>query len=121
MKIEIELHEIESMKAEIYTLRKKNEELDKKLKSLNEKELKAQAVILANRMFKDVCCSVFEKLGFKISQEWLDHKIYFPELEHWLGEKWYNSPRLDITVGACITNKFRCAFLELGIKPKPKT
>ena len=71
---------------------------------------------MAMQMFNNVILKVFEKLGF--------HKdigisgISFRELEHYYGKNWWEHEDLDVTIGATITNEFKRAFLNMGIKIK---
>lgn len=118
MKIEIEFEEVERLKRSIEVLQREKGELETKLKSLNESELKKQATSLAMKIFHDVMNRVFEKLGFEGRMN--PNEINFSNLEHYLGKSWYTSERLHIELGATITDQFRCAFLSMGIKDQLK-
>lgn len=114
MKIEINLEDIESLKEQIKILQKDKHELELKLKSLDEEVLKQQALDLANKIFRDVLNRVFIELGFENTI--LDRDIDFNNLQHYLGQTWWNSERLEIKLGANITNQFKGAYLSMGIK-----
>lgn len=118
MKVEVELGEIENLKNQISILKKENQKLSQIIQNLDEKKLKEDAVYLAEKMFVDVINTVFSRLGFA-----KDESIYyndFNKLQERLGERWWSSERLDVTMGATITNQFREAFLRLGIKTENK-
>lgn len=114
MKIEVEFKEVESLRKDISTLHKEKRELEEKLNSLNETELKKKATDLARKMFGDVMHRVFTELGFE-DRTWLND-VDFGSLEHYLGSDWYNSDRLKIELGVTITNHFKGAFLRMGVK-----
>ncbi len=42
--------------------------------------------------------------------------IRFNKLEREIGERWWNSSKLEVEVGVQVTNLFRGAFLKLGVK-----
>ena len=118
MKVEVELGEIENLKNQISILEKENQKLSQIIQNLDEKKLKEYAVYLAEKMFVDVINTVFSRLGFA-----KDESIYyndFNKLQERLGERWWCSERLDVAIGATITNQFREAFLRLGIKTENK-
>ena len=114
MKIEIEFEAVESLKREISMLQKDKIELEEKLKSLDESELKKQANDLARKIFGDVMNRIFEELGFE-DKTWLND-VDFGNLQHYLGANWWNSERLNIELGVTIINQFKGAFLRMGIK-----
>lgn len=115
MKIEIELQEIESIKKGNDSLKKEIEKLKIELKSLDKEELRKQAVDLSRQMFENVVHRVFKELGFE-KPFTLSNDINFRQLEHWLGKDWWVHQDLEVEIGATITNKFKRAFLKLGIK-----
>ena len=41
--------------------------------------------------------------------------LQFSKLEHYLGKSWWNSEKLEITLGASISNKFKRAYIKMGI------
>lgn len=118
MKVEVELGEIENLKNQISILEKENQKLSQRIQNLDEKKLMKDAVHLAEKMFNDVIHEVFSRLGF--SKEQCPDYYGFCKLEDRLGERWWNSKRLKVTIGATITNEFREAFLKLGIKTENK-
>ena len=114
MKIEIELEDIELLKEQIKRLQKDKTELETKLNLLDEKALKQQAVDLARKLFGDVMNRVFSELGFE-DKTWLND-VDFGKLQHYLGASWWNSEKLEIELGANVSNQFREAYLRMGIK-----
>ena len=117
MKIEIEFEEVERLKYKINSLTKDNSELEERLKSVSEVELHNEAVQIAQKMFTLIIEKVYIELGFTYDQY---STKSFAEMEHWLGEKWWESTQLSVELGAYITKDFKGAFLALGIKPNIK-
>lgn len=117
MKIEIEFEEVESLKKSIEKQKAEIESLENELKSLDNKQLKQDSTDLAKQMFDNVLLKVFEKLGFDKRTSILDN-ISFRELEHYNGTNWWQHQDLKVTIGATITNEFKRAFLNMGIKTK---
>lgn len=117
MKIEIELSELESLRRETERYKKECEQLEEKLKSLSEYELKQDAVRLGEKMFSDYMTIVFNKLGF---DDW-DRSVVTikDDLQRHLGKSWFMNPdRVDFEIGATVTSKFKRAFIKLGIVPE---
>lgn len=117
MKIEIEYEEVEHLRNQVIELSKQKKALEEKIKSLNEEELKSQAITLANTMFLGAMQCVFEKLGFEDTNMDYYHAD-FGQLQHWLGKFWYQSDRICVELGANITTMFRGAYLKIGIIAK---
>jgi len=113
MKIEIEFEEVDRMKREIAELKARNLELHSQLSELDKDKLEEKAVILSMKMFENVMGRVFEELGFK-DRTCVDD-INFIKLKRNLGSNWWESLKLEVKIGASITNKFRVAFIGLGI------
>jgi len=117
MKIEIEFEEVEALKKELARKEKLIKELEEELSKLDTKSLKEHAITLSKVLFDNYMNCVFLKLGFE--DKWHNGAVIFNDnLEHWLGESWWSSKRLDIRIEASISNQFHRAFLKLGIKPK---
>lgn len=116
MKIEIELEYIESLKRQLDDAKMEANGLREKLNSLNEKELREEAVRLSFRLFEDYLHATFTHLGF--DQEGVSSVVVRENLEHWLGKSWYRSERVTFQLGATITTKMRKAFLQIGILMK---
>tara|TARA_R110000868_G_C10700898_1_gene749102 strand:+ start:129 stop:494 length:366 start_codon:yes stop_codon:yes gene_type:complete len=114
MKIEIELHEIEKLKAKIKSLYVDNCNLKDKLKSLDEDKLRKDALDLAAHIFSSSVNRVFLELGFKDSEVW--QPVNFAEFERILGVNWYSCERMQIDLGVEITSEMRRAFLRMGIQ-----
>lgn len=112
MKIEIELSEVEKLKEENKVKTQKIIELETKLKELSEDELKESAVKLSFTLFENYMSCVFKHLGFEPFGESV---IIKDNLRPWLGKSWWNSEKLNIQIGANITNQFKNAFLSIGI------
>ena len=55
---------------------------------------------------------IFKKLGFESSE-----KVTFGNVEYQLERSWWNSERVEVIIGAHISNQWRHAFLKLGVKP----
>ena len=119
MKIEIEFEAVESLKEQIKRLQKDKNELESKLNSLDEKVLKQQANDLARKIFGDVMNRVFTDLGFE-DKTWLND-VDFGNLQHYLGKTWWNSDKLEIQLGANISNQFKGAYLRMGIKTEERS
>ena len=118
MKIEIEFEEVELLKRKLSDSQKLARELKERLDVISESELKRKAIFLSYRLFDNYMRTVFNHLGFG---DW-EHgsTIVTDNLEHWLGEDWYSSDRINIQVGAKVTNKFKKAFISIGIIPTNK-
>ena len=112
MKIEIELLEVEKLQEENKVKSQKIIELETKLKELSENKLKESAVKLSFTLFENYMSCVFKRLGFEPFRESV---IIKDDLIHWLGKSWWNSEKLNIQIGANITNQFKKAFLSIGI------
>ena len=113
MKIEVELGDIEILRKQIQTLEEEKEGLYKKLSALDEKQLKADVRVMAQKMTDSIMAEVFKKLGFKAGG--LGY-MSFKDLEHWHGKEWWTHEDLEVTLSATITNQFKSAFLSLGVK-----
>lgn len=114
MKIEIELSELENLKEKIISLEIQNKKLEEKTKSSSEDELIKKAVRLSYKLFDNYMFAVFKKLGFG---EWHKNSVIIHDnLEHWIGKDWYfTTERINIEIGAEITNIFKRAFLAISI------
>jgi hypothetical protein len=113
MKIEVELSEIEQLKAELQREKERAKKLENDLNELSEKELKEKAVRLSWRLFDNYMEAVFKHLSFETRIG--GSVITRDNLEHYLGKEWYNSPRINFELGATVTEKFKSAFLNIGI------
>ena len=113
MKVEVEYYEIENLQKENAELRKENQELNERLNMFNPDQLEKEQIELAQAMFTSVLERVFIDIGYTSSLK--EPNIDFTYLQYKLGKQWYDSPKLDITVGASISNKFKKAFIDLGI------
>jgi len=118
MKIEIELDYIEQLKKEINWLHRDNSELKEKLKLLDEKKLRNDALDLAAHIFTESIARVFREIGFSDTVDYAPKE--FGEFERILGVNWYGCERLHIELGAEITTEMRRAFLRMGIKSESK-
>jgi len=118
MKIEIELEYVESLKKELDAFKKANEDLRTELSKFDKEKVEGEIKNLADAMFRSVIKEVFSKLGFEDLSDL--RSMNFPTIEHWLGKYWWFSEKLDVTIGAQITNKFKGAFLALGVKAEEK-
>jgi hypothetical protein len=110
--MKIELSEVENLKEENKSKSQKIIELETKLKELSESELKESAVKLSFILFENYMSCVFRHLGFESFRESV---IVKDDLRHWLGKSWWNSEKINIQIGANITNQFKNAFLSIGI------
>lgn len=113
MKIEIEYSEIEKLKSKIAELTSDNKKLSDKLNSLDEEELKKQAVKLSYSMLHSINSRVFKELGFE--EHALGDIIFEDNLSHYLGADWFAHRKLKVNLGATITTRYKHAFLKLGI------
>ena len=117
MKIEIELHEVESLRKTVNTQEAEINNLRSHLKNLEEQELKRHSVIVAEKMCNAVLKAIFEKLGFESNTGFFDG-LNFRNLEHYYGENWMKHKDLEVTLEANITKEFKRAFINMGIKTK---
>lgn len=114
MKIEIEFEEVEALKKTILSHESTIRELKKELRKLSKEELESAAYSLAEKLASKYISKIFQTLGFD-KESWFNNAIDF-------GDNQISSLRsmelkdLDITIGANITEKFRKAFLRIGIK-----
>jgi len=120
MKIEIEFEYVESLKKELDAFKKANEDLRKELSAFDKENVEKEIENLADKMFRSVMESVFLKLGFEESKSDIGG-INFPTLKHYLGKYWWHEDKLDVLIGANITNKFKYAFIRLGIKEEKES
>jgi hypothetical protein len=114
MKIEIDLEEVESLRKKIQNLQEESESLQKKLNELSEDQLIKKATDLAYRIFQDYMYAVFKHLGFEHTNEnpvRIDNNF-----RKQLGKHWFESERIKVVLGVNITNKFKEAFMIMGIK-----
>jgi len=118
MKIEIELEYVETIKKELDAYKQDNERLRKELSAFDKEKVEGEIKNLADAMFRSAISGVFSKLGFEDISDL--RSMCFREIEHWLGKYWWTSEKLDVTIGAQITNKFKGAFLALGVKTEEK-
>jgi hypothetical protein len=116
MKTEIELQDLENLREHLRSSLESNKELQEKLDSLDEADLKKRAVDLSWRLFHSYLGCMFKSLGFVTRGE--TPIICHANLERELGKKWYDSDRITFDIGATVTTKFRQAFLNIGIVPK---
>jgi len=119
MKIEIELEYVESLKKDLDAFKKANEDLLKELSAFDKEKVEVEIKNLADAMFRSAISGAFSKLGFEDMSDL--RSMCFREIEHWLGKYWWTSEKLDVTIGAQITNKFKGAFLALGVKAEEKS
>lgn len=114
MKIEIELEEIETLRAQVKRLKDDNKSLQDELKQLNKEELREKANALSFALFNAYMEMVFRKLGF--DEQWDTSVRFDSNMEHWLGKDWYNKDdRLKINFGGNISKQWKTAFLDIGI------
>ena len=114
MKIEIELNDLENIRKETAFLKEENRKLKAELNELTESKIKEKIVKHSHLLFDSYMCSVFKRLGFN---NWERDSVVIPHnLEHWIGNDWYNSERIDVKIGVDILGEFKKAFLHIGIK-----
>jgi len=114
MKIEIELSDIDILKNKIKSLENEKKVLEKKIESLDEEKLRQDALQLAMFIFNSTFTSVCDKIGFDYSPNWLN--VDLVKLDHYLGKTFWSSERMEVEIGVSLTNKFKTAFIKLGIK-----
>ena len=124
MKIEIDFEDVERLKRDI---KFKNEEIEKlkaELKSLDKDKLYQDAYDMAEILASKYIHLILISIGFKDSQDYAhftSNSIRFDRkfLVYNLGKNWYDmKEKLNIEVGATITNTFKKAFVKIGIKPE---
>jgi hypothetical protein len=118
MKVEVELSELESLRSELRKTLEQNQKLEAAYNALSEKELKRNAVKLSYLLFNNYMEAVFKKLGFG---DWVRDSVFFrDDLEHYLGKEWWQNERLSVDIQISVSEKFKSAFLQLGVIPKEK-
>jgi hypothetical protein len=116
MKIEIELSEIEKLKEKLKQLEDEKMNLQKQLEALSERELISKAVNLSYKLFDNYMQAVFEKLGF---EKWKRGSVLIDyNIENWFSKDWWNDKRLNVEICVDIRNKFKSAFLKIGVIPE---
>jgi hypothetical protein len=116
MKIEIEFGEVEILRDTIFKQKEEIKQLKEQLSLLDEKSLQDKAISLSFHLFETYIAAVFQRLGLKPMH---GESVHIPDsLNHYLGAEWWRRGRLEITLGANITSRFKKAFLNLGIVSK---
>lgn len=114
MKTEIEFEELESLKQTIKVLEEKLNNSEMKLKSFDEKKIEHRIREASYNLFNNYMGLVFRELGF---EKWSSNYVHFnDDLEHWLGNKWYDTDKVSVEVRAVVSNKFKAMLLLLGVK-----
>lgn len=119
MKVEIEYEDL-------LKLNKKQEELEYKIRCLEHdskillsqtsvEENEKKIINLAFLLFENYLQSLFKKLGFLNNGNFQSPILQTSDLNHWIGKRWYNSERIEFVIGANVSNKWRNAFLNIGI------
>jgi len=114
MKIEIEFEEVEGLKNRLRQREKHIEELESLIKSYDDKEIHKKAVQQAFRLFENYMRCIWNHFGF----DW--GEVHIDNVEHWLGEHWYDHEKLDINLGANINEHWKTAYLNIGVKLQKK-
>jgi hypothetical protein len=116
MKIEIDYELLEQLRIQLANEQEKVERLENKLYELNEVELKQRAITLSYRLFEAYVTAIFNSLGFKID---LSRSMFSSDLTNHLGKTWWTREQdIAVTLGATVTEKFRSAFIQIGVVPK---
>jgi hypothetical protein len=116
MKIEIELSEVENLRDKVLRYEKEIRELESKVQELDESAMKVKAVDLSKWLFDNYMECVFKGLGF--DEKYNRGSVHFPDnVGRFLGKSWWGSERLTFEVSATVSNKFRGAFLAIGVTP----
>lgn len=117
MKIEIELHELETLRKTMNEQEAEINNLRSHLKNLEEEELRRHSVIVAEKICNAVLQAIFKKLGFENNTRFYDG-LKFRNLEYYYGKDWMKHKDLEVTLEANITKEFKRAFINMGIKTK---
>lgn len=113
MKIEIEFGEVEILRDTIFKQEEEIKQLKEQLSLLDEKSLQDKAISLSFHLFETYIAAVFQRLGLEPMH---GESVRIPDsLNHYLGTEWWRRGRLEITLGANVTSRFKKAFLNLGI------
>ena len=116
MKIEIEFGEVEILRDTIFKQKEEIKQLKEQLSLLDEKSLQDKAISLSFHLFETYIAAVFQRLGLEPMH---GESVRIPDsLNHYLGADWWRRGRLEITLGANVTSRFKKAFLNLGIVSK---
>jgi len=119
MKIEIDLDYVEHLKSNIERLEKENRSLSEKISELSETELKKKAVRLSFRLLNKYIETIFTKLGF--DQKTSQSVVINYDVNHYLGDRWWESDRIFVTKNASVMNEFRMAYLNIGISTRSES
>ena len=114
MTITIEEKDYSILKNDLQKLANENYELKEQLKELEEKELIKKAERLAKILCQNYIEAIFEKLGF--DNDNIVGLNFGTNLEAYLGKEWYkHRDKIDVEISATITNKFKTAFIAIGV------
>lgn len=109
MKVEIELSELESIRAENHEARKKIQELEQKIDHLDGTVAKKEASEIARDYFRKIVAKSFRDLGF--TAEWFGVEVPWQP-------NWWESENIEVVLGANINNAIKVAYLKIGIVAK---
>lgn len=112
--VKIKLWQLQKLKDDLNHLQEENERLKNRLEEIDEQAMNEKALKLANEMFSAVIGKTIEKLGFKnISND--EAMFSFRQLNNRLGERFFDSEKIDVEIGIKFTNLIKEAFIRLLI------
>ena len=114
MKIEIEKSHVDWLEAENKRLAEKVERFEGEEYELYREKQLSKSLELSKILFEKYCYAIFKKLGFNSPRV----KFDISSLRNQLSKKWFSEEcrnKIQVTIGATITNNFRDAILSVGI------
>lgn len=113
MKVEIELNELEALRAKIKRLEEEINQAENRLKQYDDKAIYELAVKKSFWLFERYIDLVFKELGFDCAPF---NPVQRDNLLYYLGENWWKSNDVEIEISAEVSAKFRRAFLRMGVR-----
>lgn len=116
MKIEIDLKDIEALKAELNHYKKKIKDANDMISSIDPDLLKKQAHECARGLFEQYMKIVFESVGLESSGGYFNNCTEIDRhIENNFEKYWYSHDKLDIKITASMSDSFKVAFLKIGV------
>src|SRR6185295_17742184 len=102
MKIEIELFEVERLRADLIKKSEEIKKLQEELKANEEQQWEKKSIQLSKNLLDHYFTAIFQKLGFAQDNSWY-REANSIKWSDYLGDKWYkNKDKLKINLGLSI-------------------